>query len=139
MVVQRSITLRPPGRGFTPLTKQVAEVLSESAIREGLCSIFVRHTSASLLITENADPAVHRDLERFMQRVVPDGTTDYEHDAEGPDDMPSHIRSALTGSSLSIPVGKGRLLLGTWQGIYLWEHRLERHEREVFVTLIGEK
>jgi secondary thiamine-phosphate synthase enzyme len=95
----------------------------------------MRHTSASLLLSENADPAVGRDLERFMQRVVPDGSREFEHDAEGPDDMPAHIRSMLTGASLSIPVGDGRLLLGTWQGIFMWEHRHAGHTREVVVTI----
>lgn len=139
MVFRKSIAVHPPGRGFVLLTPQVAQIVATSAIREGQCNVFVKHTSASLLISENADPAVLRDLERFMQRVAPDGSADYEHDAEGPDDMPSHIRSALTSSSLSIPVGDGELLLGVWQGIYLWEHRLARHAREVIVTVLGEQ
>jgi secondary thiamine-phosphate synthase enzyme len=138
MVFRHSITLRTPGRGFVLLTPDVANAVAASAIREGICNVFVKHTSASLLISENADPAVHRDLERFMQRIAPDGSPDYEHDAEGPDDMPAHIRSALTGSSLAIPVAEGQLLLGTWQGIYLWEHRLARHSREVIVTVVGD-
>lgn len=138
MVFRQSITLRTPGRGFVLLTPEVAKTVAASAIREGICNVFVKHTSASLLISENADPAVHRDLEQFMQRVAPDGSPDYEHDAEGPDDMPAHIRSALTGSSLAIPVADGQLLLGTWQGIYLWEHRLARHSREVIVTVVGD-
>lgn len=138
MVFRQSITLRTPGRGFVLLTPEVAKAVAASTIREGICNVFVKHTSASLLISENADPAVHRDLERFMQRVAPDGSRDYEHDAEGPDDMPAHIRSALTSSSLMVPVAEGRLLLGTWQGIYLWEHRLALHSREVIVTVVGE-
>lgn len=138
MVFRQSIALRTPGRGFVLLTPDVAKTVAASAIREGICSVFVKHTSASLLISENADPAVHRDLEQFMQRVAPDGSADYEHDAEGPDDMPAHIRSALTHSSLAIPVADGRLLLGTWQGLYLWEHRLARHSREVIVTVVGD-
>jgi secondary thiamine-phosphate synthase enzyme len=138
MVFRHSITLRTPGRGFVLLTPDVAKAVAASSIREGICNIFVKHTSASLLISENADPAVHRDLERFMQRIAPDGSPDYEHDAEGPDDMPAHIRSALTASSLAIPVADGQLLLGTWQGIYLWEHRLARHSREVIVTVVGD-
>ena len=138
MVFRHSITLRTPGRGFVLLTPEVAKAVAASAIREGICNVFVKHTSASLLISENADPAVHRDLERFMQRIAPDGGPDYEHDAEGPDDMPAHIRSVLTGSSLAIPVADGHLLLGTWQGIYLWEHRLARHSREVIVTVVGD-
>jgi secondary thiamine-phosphate synthase enzyme len=139
MVFRHSITLRTPGRGFVLLTPEVAKAVAASSIREGLCNVFVKHTSASLLISENADPAVHRDLERFMQRIAPDGSPDYEHDAEGPDDMPAHIRSTLTGSSLAIPVADGQLLLGTWQGIYLWEHRLARHAREVIVTVVGDR
>jgi secondary thiamine-phosphate synthase enzyme len=139
MVFRHSITLRTPGRGFVLLTPEVAKAVAASSIREGLCNVFVKHTSASLLISENADPAVHRDLERFMQRIAPDGSPDYEHDAEGPDDMPAHIRSTLTGSSLAIPVADGQLLLGTWQGIYLWEHRLARHSREVIVTVVGDR
>jgi secondary thiamine-phosphate synthase enzyme len=139
MVFRHSITLRSPGRGFVLLTPEVAKAVAASSIREGLCNVFVKHTSASLLISENADPAVHRDLERFMQRIAPDGSPDYEHDAEGPDDMPAHIRSTLTGSSLAIPVADGQLLLGTWQGIYLWEHRLARHSREVIVTVVGDR
>lgn len=138
MVFRQSITLRTPGRGFVLLTPEVAKIVAASAIREGLCNVFVKHTSASLLISENADPAVHRDLERFMQRIAPDGSSDYEHDAEGPDDMPAHIRSVLTSSSLAVPVADRQLLLGTWQGIYLWEHRLARHSREVIVTVVGE-
>ena len=139
MVFRQSITLRTPGRGFMLLTPEAARVVAASAIREGMCNLFVKHTSASLLISENADPDVHRDLERFMQRIAPDGSPDYEHDTEGPDDMPAHIRSVLTSSSLTIPVAEGELLLGTWQGIYLWEHRLARHSREVVVSVMGEK
>ena len=138
MVFRQSITLSTPGRSFVLLTPEVAKTVAASAIRDGICNIFVKHTSASLLISENADPAVHRDLERFMQRIAPDGSPDYEHDAEGPDDMPAHIRSALTSSSLTVPIADGQLLLGTWQGIYLWEHRLARHSREVIVTVLGD-
>ena len=139
MITQQSFTIDTHGRGFTALTAKVAAVVESSGATTGLCHVFVRHTSASLLITENADPAVRRDLERFMLRVVPDGSPDYEHDAEGPDDMPSHIRSALTSVSVSVPVAEGRMLLGTWQGIYLWEHRIEGQRREIVVTVVGEK
>lgn len=138
MVVRQSITLRTPGRAFVLLTPEVSRIVAASTIREGVCNVFVKHTSASVLITENADPAVHHDLERFMQRIAPDGSPDYQHDAEGPDDMPAHIRSVLTNVSVSVPIANGHLLLGTWQGIYLWEHRLARHSREVVVTVIGE-
>jgi secondary thiamine-phosphate synthase enzyme len=138
MVTQQTITIETNGRGFTLLTQRVAAVVQSAGALIGLCNVFIRHTSASLLISENADPAVRRDLERFMQRIIPDGSPDYEHDAEGPDDMPAHIRSALTPVTLAIPVRDGRLLLGTWQGIYLWEHRFEAQSREIVVTVIGE-
>jgi secondary thiamine-phosphate synthase enzyme len=136
MIFQRTLSVTTRGRSFEPLTECVAAVVAESAIREGLCNVFIRHTSASLLITENADPAVHRDLERFMQRIASDDA-DYEHDAEGPDDMPAHLRSMLTNTALTIPLAAGELLLGTWQGIYLWEHRSRTHRRELIVTVLG--
>ena len=139
MVTQQLLTVDTTGRGFTSLTSRVASIVQAAGIATGLCQVFVRHTSASLLITENADPAVRRDLERFMQRIAPDGSPDYEHDAEGPDDMPGHIRSALTAMTIAVPVSDGRMLLGTWQGIYLWEHRLEAQTREIVVTVIGER
>lgn len=134
---RRTLGISTRGRSFEPVTEPVAAVVAESGIREGLCNVFIRHTSASLLITENADPAVHRDLERFMRRIAPDDG-DYEHDAEGPDDMPAHLRSMLTTATLTIPVGAGELLLGTWQGIYLWEHRSRAHRRELIVTMLGD-
>jgi secondary thiamine-phosphate synthase enzyme len=138
MVKQQRFTIDTTGRGFTSLTSHVNSFVQSVQISTGLCHVFVRHTSASLLITENADPAVRRDLENFMQRVVPDGSPDYEHDAEGPDDMPAHIRSVLTATMVSAPIAGQRLLLGTWQGIYLWEHRLEPQSREIIVTVTGE-
>ncbi len=138
MLTQQTFTVATHGRGFTLLTPRVAAVIEAAGVKIGLCHIFVRHTSASLLITENADPAVRRDLERFMQRVVPDGSPDYEHDAEGPDDMPAHIRCALTAVMVSVPIRDGRMLLGTWQGVYLWEHRLEIQSREIVVTVMGD-
>ena len=138
MVVQDTLSIRTPGRGFHALTDSVARIVAASKVQQGICNLFVRHTSASLLICENADPAVQRDLERFMQRVAPDGSPEYEHDAEGPDDMPAHIRSVLTASSLSVPVHAGELQLGTWQGIYLWEHRNAPHGRQILVTVVGE-
>jgi len=137
MVVRDSIRIQTRGRSFESLTERVAEIVRRAGISEGLCNVFVQHTSASLLISENADPAVQRDLERFMQKIAPDGSAEYEHDAEGPDDMPAHIRSVLTASSLSVPVHGGRLDLGTWQGIYLWEHRHSRYSREIIVTVVG--
>jgi secondary thiamine-phosphate synthase enzyme len=137
MVSQELLTIETRGRGFHMITEAVERVVVRSGVRQGLCNVFIRHTSASLVITENADGAVRRDLERFMQRVAPDGSAEYEHDTEGPDDMPAHIRNALTGSTLTIPIVGGRLGLGTWQGIYLWEHRTSRHSREVVVTVVG--
>jgi secondary thiamine-phosphate synthase enzyme len=104
----------------------------------GLLTLFVRHTSASLLVQENADPDVRADLDRFLARLVPDGDALYRHRDEGPDDMPAHVRSALTAVQLSVPVAEGRLVLGTWQGLYLWEHRLRPHRREVALHLVGE-
>jgi secondary thiamine-phosphate synthase enzyme len=123
------------GRGFTDLTARTASFVRESGVQQGLCNVFLVHTSASLLLSENADPSVRRDLEDFFARLVPDGDPAYEHDAEGPDDMPSHIRAVLTQNSLTVPVIDAQLGLGTWQGIYLWEHRQAPHERRVLVTV----
>lgn len=135
-VHQRTLVVATPGRGFVDVTSEVARVVAESGVTTGLCTVFVRHTSASLVIQENADPAVLRDLARWMERLAPEGT-DYEHDAEGPDDMPGHLRSAVTRSSESIPVTKGRVALGTWQAVYVWEHRHDGHRREVVVHVAG--
>jgi secondary thiamine-phosphate synthase enzyme len=126
-------------RGLTEITDEVREVVHRSGIREGICTLFIRHTSASLLIQENADPDVRRDLEAFFARLVPDGDPLFTHVTEGPDDMPSHVRTALTRSSEQIPILEGDLVLGTWQGIYVWEHRRASHRREVVVHVIGEK
>lgn len=133
-----SLTLRTPGRGFTDFTARVQELLAESGLRTGLATLLLQHTSASLVIQENADPDVRTDFERFFARLVPDGDRLFSHTAEGPDDMPAHIRTALTTVNLSIPFADGRLVLGTWQGIYLWEHRREAHSRRVVVHLLGE-
>ncbi len=132
---RKEITVRTRGRGFTDLTDQVSAFVRDAAVEQGLCNVFLTHTSASLLLGENADPSVRRDLEAFMQRLAPDGDPAYEHDTEGPDDMPAHIRSVLTQSSITMPVVNGRLGLGTWQGLYLWEHRMAPHERRVLVTV----
>ena len=126
------------GRGLTEITRRIADWVGASGMTDGLLTVFVRHTSASLLIQENADPGVQRDLERFFSRLAPDGDRLFEHDAEGPDDMPAHVRSALTATQLSVPLLDGRLALGTWQGIYLYEHRLRGHRRQVVLHLIGE-
>ena len=135
---QSLLVTETPGRGFTDLSARIEALVRESGIATGLCHAFLRHTSASLLITENADPEVHRDLERFARRLAPDGDPLFMHDEEGPDDMPAHVRNQYAGYELTVPVRQGRLGLGTWQGIYLWEHRLAPHRREVVVTLQGE-
>lgn len=132
----RTIAVATRGRGFTDITREVAAFVREQAIETGLLTVFCRHTSASLLIQENADPDVLRDLETFFRKLVPEGD-DYRHDEEGPDDMPGHIRSALTQSSLSVPVVAGRPALGTWQAIYVYEHRARPHRREIVLHLIG--
>ena len=125
-------------RGLTDVTSEVRRVIREQAVREGLCTVFIRHTSASLIIQENADPAVLRDLEAFLTRLVPEGDPLYTHVAEGEDDMPSHVRSALTRTSEQVPIVEGELALGTWQAIYVWEHRRGRRQRELVVSVIGE-
>lgn len=126
------------GRGFYEITDKVANWLSEKGFQNGLLTLHLRHTSASLLIQENADPDVRRDLEAFFSRLVPDGDRIFIHTAEGDDDMPAHVRTALTAVNLSIPVSKGRMMLGTWQGIYIWEHRNSPHSRAVSLHFIGE-
>ena len=133
----QDFTLRTSGREIRDITAEVAPVVAAAGVRDGLCNVFVHHTSASLILCENADPSVRRDLERWLSRLVRDGDPLYTHTSEGMDDMPAHIRSVLTSSSISIPVRSGRLALGTWQGIYLWEHRSGSHRRQVSVTVIG--
>lgn len=130
------IDLSTSGRGFYEISSQVNAFVSSSKVDEGICHVFLRHTSASLLITENADPDVRRDLEYFFSRLIPDGDPAYIHSMEGPDDMPAHIRSVLTSSEITLPVRSNRLLLGTWQGIYLWEHRTQPHKRSLDLTII---
>jgi secondary thiamine-phosphate synthase enzyme len=125
------------GRGTREITREVQESVTSSGISEGLCTVFVHHTSASLIINENADPDVQRDLDAFLSRLVPDGDSLYVHTMEGPDDMPAHVKTALTQTSLGIPVSGGRCALGTWQGIFLWEHRRRGHRRQVTVTVVG--
>jgi len=125
------------GRGIVDITAQVQMLVGRSGVAVGLCHLFIHHTSASLLITENADPEVHRDLERFMARLVPDGDPLFRHVDEGPDDMPAHVRAVLTQTSVAVPVQGGRCDLGTWQGIYVWEHRHAAHRRRVTVTVLG--
>jgi secondary thiamine-phosphate synthase enzyme len=135
-VHQRTLSIPTRGRGFYDVTAEVARVVAESSVGVGLCTMFLRHTSASLVIQENADSAVLRDLARWMERLTPE-SDDYEHDAEGPDDMPSHLRSAVTRSSESVPVTRGALALGTWQAVYVWEHRAAGHSRELVVHVAG--
>jgi secondary thiamine-phosphate synthase enzyme len=125
-------------RGLTDVTDAVSERLRASGLRDGLCTVFIRHTSASLVIQENADPAARRDLEAFLDRLVPEGDALYTHTAEGDDDMPSHVKAALTRTSEQIPFRGGELLLGTWQGLYVWEHRSGRHRRELALHFVGE-
>jgi secondary thiamine-phosphate synthase enzyme len=133
-----SIEVSTRGRGTYDITDELQSAVRGSGIARGLCTVFVHHTSASLIINENADADVRRDLDAFMARLVPDGDPLFIHVAEGPDDMPSHVRAALTQTSLGIPVADGRCDLGTWQGVYLWEHRRAPHKRRITVTLVGE-
>ncbi|MDH3338494.1 MAG: secondary thiamine-phosphate synthase enzyme YjbQ [Gammaproteobacteria bacterium] len=137
MIRQTEIHVTTRGRGTYDLTAQVQSAVRASDIDIGMCNVFIRHTSASLMLCENADPAVLRDLETFMSRLAPDGDPANTHTAEGPDDMPAHIRSVLTHADLNLPVRQGRCDLGTWQGVYLWEHRQRGHERKVTVTVTG--
>jgi secondary thiamine-phosphate synthase enzyme len=131
----RQVSVETPGQGLHEITSQVVSLVESAAVREGLCTLFLRHTSASLVIQENADPSAKRDLERWLNRLVPEGDPFYSHDAEGPDDMPSHLKAALTATSLSIPIAEGKLALGTWQGIYLWEHRRRGSRRELVLHI----
>lgn len=136
-VIQSTIEVLTEGRGTSEITDVVQAAVARADIQTGLCQVFIHHTSASLILSENADPDVRRDLESFMARLVPDGDPLFRHTAEGPDDMPAHVRSVLTQSALSLPVTDGRCALGTWQGIYLWEHRSAGHRRRVTVTVTG--
>jgi secondary thiamine-phosphate synthase enzyme len=134
-VHQELIELRTK-KGFYDATREIAAVVARSGVRRGLCSVFIQHTSASLVVQENADPSVLRDLEGFLAELAPE-SRDWEHDDEGPDDMPAHARSALTRTSESLPIAEGRLALGTWQAVYVWEHRARPHTRRLVVTVIG--
>ena len=135
MIVNVEVSVRK--QGLHDITAQIEEAVAKTNVDEGLCTLFIQHTSASLLIQENADPSAKYDLEQWLNRLVPENDPLYTHTLEGADDMPAHIKAALTASSLSIPVSRGRLLLGTWQGIYLWEHRHGQHYRKVIVQLIS--
>ncbi|MEJ2255778.1 MAG: secondary thiamine-phosphate synthase enzyme YjbQ [Woeseiaceae bacterium] len=138
MIFQSEIRVDTTGRGTYDLTREVQQAVRDSSVEAGLCHLFIQHTSASLMLCENADPSVRRDLETFMVRQVPDGDPMFTHTAEGPDDMSAHVRSILTQSDLNIPVRGGRCALGTWQGVYLWEHRTSPHARRVVLTVQGE-
>lgn len=131
------LSIQTPGQGLHEITGEVQAAVRNAGLREGLCTVFVQHTSASLIVQENADPSAKRDLERWLNRLVPEGDAFYTHDTEGPDDMPAHIKAALTATFVSIPVSQGRLALGTWQGIYLWEHRRRGSARQVLVHMGG--
>lgn len=136
MIAQDDFTLDTPGRGMIELTTRLSDQLARWKVGDGLLHVFVHHTSASLIITENADPSVRRDLETFIAGLVHDGDPRFRHDAEGPDDMAAHVRAVLTQAALSVPVRAGRLALGTWQGVYLWEHRTAPQRRRLTVTLL---
>jgi len=138
MVSQKQIEISTPGRGSIEITSEVDAFIRVSGIATGLCNVFLEHTSASLMLCENADPSVRADLERLMARLAPDGDRLFRHATEGPDDMPAHVRSVLTHNSISLPISGGRCILGTWQGIYLWEHRLQPHVRRITLTAYGE-
>lgn len=135
MTHQETIRQRTRGRGTYDITGQVRAVVRNAGVRIGLCHLFLQHTSASLIICENADPSVRSDLERFMLRLVPDGDPIYDHTQEGPDDMPAHVRAVLTKMEMTLPVSNGQCALGTWQGVYLYEHRHHPHDRRVIVTV----
>lgn len=134
---QKTLTIQTTGKSFAKITSKIQSIVAESHIETGICTLFLRHTSASLVIQENADPDVLKDLSNFFAKLVPEDGRSYIHSAEGDDDMPAHIRTVLTKTSEQIPINRGRLLLGTWQGIYLWEHRQQGSLREIVVHLTG--
>lgn len=138
MVIQTTIELQPRKRGFHLITAEIAKAMGELNVRTGICHVFIKHTSASLTINENADSTVRKDFETYFTKAVKESDPDFLHDTEGPDDMPAHIKASLLGSSVSIPVSNGRLTLGTWQGIYLCEHRNYGGSREIVITVWGE-
>lgn len=134
---QKFISVKTQGKSLAKITRHVQDAVAESGVQIGLCTVFLRHTSASLIIQENADPDVLEDLENFLSKLVPEGPH-YIHSTEGPDDMPAHIRTVLTKTSEQIPISQGRLVLGTWQGLYLWEHRSRGHQRELVIHINGD-
>jgi len=135
---QQTISVNSLGRGTYNISRDIENIIHDSQIRTGLCNIFIKHTSASLIISENADPDVRHDLETFMEKIAPDGDRSYAHQDEGPDDMPAHIRTVLTQTAITIPVTEGKAGLGIWQGIYCWEHRTHPHNRTIIVTVSGD-
>jgi len=137
MTLQQTLEVSTRGRGTTEITDEIARIVREAQVATGIAHVFVLHTSCSVILTENADPTVRRDLETLAARWAPDGDSAYRHDDEGDDDMAAHGRNILAGSSITVPVARGKLLLGTWQGIYLWEHRSVPHRRKVAVTVLG--
>jgi secondary thiamine-phosphate synthase enzyme len=138
MIAQKRFVVATRGRGTYEMTREVEAAVRDSGVRVGLCHVFVHHTSASLILCENADPTVRRDLEAFLARLIPDGDPLFEHRAEGPDDMSAHVRAILTKADVTLPITEGRCALGTWQGIYLYEHRARGHRREITVTVSGD-
>ena len=138
MIYQQKLRFATKGRGIYNVTTQITETIEKSGIESGICHLFLQHTSASLILCENADPSVREDLDNFMAKLVKDGDSSYLHVDEGPDDMPAHIRTILTQSSLSLPVQNGQCDLGVWQGVFLWEHRTSAHKRSITVTIMGE-
>ncbi|MEJ2115827.1 MAG: secondary thiamine-phosphate synthase enzyme YjbQ [Gammaproteobacteria bacterium] len=138
MYWQDKLTLRSFGRGTYEITKDIEKMIRDSGVQQGLCHLFIQHTSASLIISENADPAVRDDLETFISKICPDGDAMFTHRSEGDDDMPAHIRTMLTQTEITIPVKTGNSGLGAWQGVYMWEHRIASHQRYVLVTIHGQ-
>ncbi|QMT59518.1 secondary thiamine-phosphate synthase enzyme YjbQ [Legionella sp. PC997] len=137
-IEQFAITFHTSGRGTQDITADIATLLSKTPIQQGLCHLFLKHTSASLMLCENYDPQVRKDLEQFLVRLIPDGDPLFKHVIEGQDDMPAHIRTLLTQTSLTLPIQNGKLALGTWQGIYLYEHRYQAQERHLLSTVVGD-
>lgn len=138
MIYTGELTVPTRGRGTYDITREVVRLVAASGAQHGLATLWIAHTSASLIVCENADPSVREDLEAFAARLVPDGDPLFTHDAEGDDDMPAHVRSVLTQTSIGIPIARGKLVLGTWQGLYLWEHRTAPHDRKLTLSVIGE-
>lgn len=138
MTYQHTFTYSTNGRGTYDISRDISTIISKSGIQTGICNLFIQHTSASLIITENADSAVRHDIETILQRLAPDADPEYRHDYEGDDDMSAHIRCILTNDSLTVPINQGRAALGTWQGVYLYEHRTSRFNRRIVVTVMGD-